>query len=371
MMTFIRNRKQFVITKENRTRILKDIEDLANLPNGVFAKVKQYEHGYYIKIIVDKTYIKDNTPENKYNSIPDTIMFLMVVDYAFPKEPPKIFCQTNFCFPNLMDGRNLSNSIIPEWKPQMRLDEIALLIPVFIKTILNSEAYNFYGSYSIDAVYDLKNFNNMLVNTFACKIDYNAELQKKPLFYDNIGDFILVLSDDCLVLFKQFETNKNLGKVVFWASLFAMTDLQINKDKKVVRMNFYSDEKEQQQLRLKMFNVLFFRETLVKKMSNLKVTIEASKLIKGQSIERRLTANDIKHMTIKQLEYYINLFKKRIESDDINLYIVNTFSILSGKAIEYYSKNDDERQKQILMQMQEVLKREDIQKQLKNNEIIV
>ena len=369
MMTFIRNRKQFVITKENRLRILKDIEDLANLPNGVFAKVKQYEHGYYIKIIVDKTYIKDNTPENKYNSIPDTLMFLMVVDYAFPKEPPKIFCQTNFCFPNLMDGRNLSNSIIQEWKPQMKLDEIALLIPVFIKTILNSEAYNFYGSYSIDAVYDLKNFNNMLVNTFACKIDYNAELQKKPLFYDNIGDFILVLSDDCLVLFKQFETNKNLGKVVFWASLFAMTDLQINKDKKVVRMNFYSDEKEQQQLRLKMFNVLFFRETLVKKMSNLKVTIEASKLIKGQSIERRLTANDIKHMTIKQLEYYINLFKKRIESDDINLYIVNTFSILSGKAIEYYSKNDDGRQKEFLIQMQEVLKREDIQKLLKSNEI--
>ena len=110
-MTYIRNKKQFIITKENRQRILKDIDDLANLPNGVFAKVKQYEHGYYIKIIVDKTYIKDNTPENKYNSIPDTIMFLMVVDYAFPKEPPKIFCQTNFCFPNLMDGRNLSKRI--------------------------------------------------------------------------------------------------------------------------------------------------------------------------------------------------------------------------------------------------------------------
>ena len=62
MMTFIRNKKQFVITKENRQRILKDIDDLANLPNGVFAKVKQYEHGYYIKIIVDKTYIKESTP---------------------------------------------------------------------------------------------------------------------------------------------------------------------------------------------------------------------------------------------------------------------------------------------------------------------
>ena len=123
------------------------------------------------------------------------------------------------------------------------------------------------------------------------------------------------------------------------------------------------------QLRLKMFNVLFFRETLVKKMSNLKITIEASKLIKGQSVERRLTANDIKHMNIKQLEYYIDLFKKRIESDDINLYIINTFSILSGKAIEYYSKNDDEKQTEFLIQMQQVLKREDIQKLLQSNEI--
>lgn len=371
MMTYIKNKKQFAITQENRTRILKDIDELVNLPTGLFAKVKQYEHGYYIKIIVDKTYIQNSIPENKFNSIPDTIIFLMIADYSFPELPPKIFCQTNFCFPNLMDGRNLSNSIIPSWNKNTKLGDIAKLIPDFVKNVIKSESYNFYGFYTIDAVYDLKNFNNMLVNTFACKIDYNKNLEKKPLFYNDVHDFILVLSDDCLVLFKQFETNKNLGKVVFWASLFAMTDMQINKDLKVVRLNFYSDEKEQQQLRLKMFNVLFFRETLVKKMSNLKVNIEANKLVKGQSIERRLNANDIKHMNIKQLEYYINLFKKKIEGDEINLYIINTFSILSGKAIEYYSKNDDERQKDILMQMQEVLKREDIQKQLKNNEIIV
>ena len=369
MMTYIRNKKQFVLSKDNKKRITNDIDDLANLPNGIFAKVKLYEHGYYIKFIVDKAYIKDNIPENKYNSIPDTIVFLMVIDYSFPKEPPKIFCQTNFCFPNLMDGRNLSNSIITQWKPQTKLHEIGILLPNFIKNILNSDSYHFYGFYSIDAVYDLKNFNNMLVNTFSCKMDYNKDLPKKPLFYNDVEDFTLVLSDDCLVLFKQFETNKNLGKVVFWASLFAMTDLQINKDKKVVRLNFYTDEKEQQQLRLKMINVLFFRETLVKKMSNLKVHIEANKLIKGQNMERRLTASDIKHMDIKQLEYYIDVFKKKIESDDINLYIINTFSILSGKAIEYYSKNDDERQIEFLVQMQKILKREDIQKKLKNNEL--
>ena len=354
MMTYIRNKKQFAITQENRSRILKDIDELVNLPTGLFAKVKQYEHGYYIKIIVDKTYIQPHIPENKYNSIPDTIIFLMIADYSFPEFPPKIFCQTNFCFPNLMDGRNLSNSILPSWNKNTKLGDIAKIIPDFVKSVIKSESYNFYGFYTIDAVYDLKNFNNMLVNTFACKMDFNKNLEKKPLFYNDVHDFILVLSDDCIVLFKQFETNKNLGKVVFWASLFSLTDMQINKDLKVVRLNFYSD-----------------RETLVKKMSNLKVNIEANKLVKGQSIERRLTANDIKHMNIKQLEYYINLFKKKIEGDEINLYIINTFSILSGKAIEYYSKNDDERQKEILMQMQEVLKREDIQKQLKNNEIII
>ena len=371
MMTYIKNKKQFLITQENRNRILKEVDELADLPTGIFAKVKQYEHGYYIKIIVDKTYIQTGIPENKYNSIPDTIIFLMVVDYAFPEQPPKLFCQTNFCFPNLMDGRNLSNSIIPKWQKNTKLGDVAKLIPDFVKSVLKSESYNFYGFYTVDAVYDLKNFNNMLVNTFACKMDYNKNIEKKPLFYNDPDDFILVLSDDCLVLFKQFETNKNLGKVVFWASLFAVTDMQINKDLKVVRINFYSDEKEQQQLRLKMVNVLFFRETLVKKMSNLKVNIEANKLVKGQSIERRLTANDIKHMNIKQLEFYINLFKKKIEGDEINLYIINTFSILSGKAIEYYSKTDDKKQRDILLQMQQVLKREDIQKQLKNNEIIV
>jgi hypothetical protein len=276
-----------------------------------------------------------------------------------------------------MDGRNLSNSIILKWTPEISLIDIVNTIPIFIKKVLTAKVYEFYGEFCLNSVYNLKNYNNMLVNNFPCHIDNDIEasnLKKVHLFYKDKSNFLLIISDDCLILFKQLEPEGDInyyGKIVFWALLFSITDIQINKDKKVVRMNFYSDEKEQQQLRLKMFNVLFFRETLVKKMSNLKVTIEANKLVKGQSIERRLTANDIKHMNIKQLEYYINLFKKKIEGDEINLYIINTFSILSGKAIEYYSKNDDERQKQILMQMQEVLKREDIQKQLKNNEIIV
>ena len=38
MMTYIKNKKQFTITQENRARILKDIDDLVNLPQGLLLK---------------------------------------------------------------------------------------------------------------------------------------------------------------------------------------------------------------------------------------------------------------------------------------------------------------------------------------------
>jgi ubiquitin-protein ligase len=378
MMTFIRNKKQFVITKENRERILKDIDDLANLPNGVFAKVKQYEHGYYIKIIVDKTYIKESTPENKYNSIPDTIIFLMVVDYAFPKEPPKIFCQTNFCFPNLMDGRNLSTSIIPNWNSETSLTTLAKSLPNFIKQILTSTSYCFYGTFQLGSVYDLKNFNNMLVNTFNCKVDNeenNNDLiisNNDNLNKNNINEnYTLILCDDCLVLFKNFENNNSMGKIIFWSTLFTITDMQINKEKKLIRINFYAEDKKlYKQLRLIMENVLFFREALVKRMSNLKIKIEANKLIKGQPCEKRLTSKDINLMNINQIEDYIKLLLKKIEHKQINFYIINTFSTLCGKAIEYYSAKEEnlEKHNDYLSIMKNVLMRKDVQNIMKEKE---
>ena len=43
---------------------------------------------------VVKTLFLTSIPENKYNSISDIIIFLMVVVYAFPEQPQKLFCQT-------------------------------------------------------------------------------------------------------------------------------------------------------------------------------------------------------------------------------------------------------------------------------------
>ena len=272
-----------------------------------------------------------------------------------------------------MDGRNLSKSIILKWVSQIALIDIIKTIPIFIKKVLTAKVYEFYGDFTLNSVYNLKNYNNMLVNSFPCYIDNEVDttnLKKIHLFYGDTNSHLLIISDDCLVLFKQLEPDAEIncyGKIVFWALLFAITDIQINKDKKIVRINLYDNDKDKEILRLRIGNVLYFKETLIKKMSNLKIKNEMNKLIKGHYIESKITMRDINNMTRNELEEYIDIFKHKIENDMVNYYIVDTFSLLSGKAVEYYSKNKSGKGMEILMQMKNILKRENVQKILNKN----
>ena len=275
-----------------------------------------------------------------------------------------------------MDGRNLSKSIILKWAPQIALIDIINTIPIFIKKVLTAKVYEFYGEFTLNSVYNLKNYNNMLVNSFPCYIDNEVEktnLKKIHLFYGDTDNHLLIISDDCLVLFKQLEQEAEVncyGKIVFWALLFSITDIQINKDKKIVRISFYDNDKDKVVLRLRMGNILYFKETLIKKMSNLKIKNETNKLIKGHYIENKITMRDINNMDINEIEEYIEIFKHKIENDMVNYYIVDTFSLLSGKAIEFYSRNKSDKGFNILMQMKEILKRDNVQKILNKNKVI-
>ena len=62
-----------------------------------------------------------------------------------------------------MDGRDLSPSIILKWIPEFSILGIANTIPIFIKNVLLANDYRFYGTFYINTVYDMKNFDNMLV----------------------------------------------------------------------------------------------------------------------------------------------------------------------------------------------------------------
>lgn len=177
------------------------------------------------------------------------------------------------------------------------------------------------------------------------------------------SNLTLILSDDCFILFENLQNNQSTGKIIFWSTLYGISDLQVNKMQKIASLNFYNDETNQEkQIRLNIENILFFREALVKRMSALKVKVEAKKLIKGQQQERRLTNREINTMNIKQVVQQIENLKQKLDNNDLNYYNVNTFTILCGKAIEYYSAMGDESHMKYLNIMKDVLSREDIQK---------
>ena len=161
-----------------------------------------------------------------------------------------------------MDGRDLSPSIILKWTPELSLLGIAKTIPIFIKNVLLASDYNFYGTFYINTVYDMKNFDNMLVSNFPCKIDNNVNNKDKniSLFYGDTSDFSLIISDDVFLFFKIFQNEKKelkFGKIVFWSTIFAINDMQINKEKKVVRINFFSNNQDEERLKLKIMKLIF------------------------------------------------------------------------------------------------------------------
>ena len=271
-----------------------------------------------------------------------------------------------------MDGRDLSPSIILKWTPELSLLGIANTIPIFIKNVLLANDYQFYGTFYINTVYDMKNFDNMLVSNFPCKIDNNVNNTDKniSLFYGDKGDFSLIISDDVFLLFKNFENEKKelkFGKIVFWSTIFAINDMQINKERKAVRINFFSNDKSEERLRLIIENILFFKETLLKKMKNLKCEVETQKLIKGKYIENKIGMKDINNMSLEQIEEGVKFFQKKIKNNEINFYVVDTFNFLSSKCIEYYSKVDAKKQLEYVMQLKEVLQKPKVQEILTKN----
>ena len=174
-------------------------------------------------------------------------------------------------------------------------------------------------------------------------------------------NYQLILTEDCFLLFEKL--NDGNGKIAFWSSLFAITDLQLNKCHKMTSINFYDEESNTEyQLKLKIDNILLFRDSLVKKMRTLKVKVESQKLIKGQTKLKRLTEKEIKEMKINEIEKNASELKARIEKGEVTDYTVNTFTTLCGKAIEYFSMLGNDKYMQYVEMMKEILKMEKVNK---------
>ena len=83
-----------------------------------------------------------------------------------------------------------------------------------------------------------------------CTVEEN---DAKNLFIKSLNtksNYVLILTEDCFLLLEKLDSGN--GKIVFWSSLFAITDLQLNKLNKITSMNFYDEETNSEyQLKLK------------------------------------------------------------------------------------------------------------------------
>lgn len=196
------------------------------------------------------------------------------------------------------------------------------------------------------------------------------ENDKKKLFIKSLSqqeNYQLILTEDCFLLLQKLANGN--GKIAFWSALFAITDLQINKCNKITTINFYDEESSNEyQIKLKIDNILLFRDLIVKRMRKLKVKVESHKVIKGHPLVRRLSEKEIKFMKINDIEKHIKELQEKINNGEINDYTVNTFSTLCGKAVEHFSKVGDKKYEQYMNMMKSVFKLEKVNKLTIDNE---
>ena len=131
----------------------------------MFFKIKEYDSSIHINILIDKRIIGIDDTQKK-SQIPDIIIFLLFLDSNYPDEPPKFVTKSNFTSPSLMDGRDLFNEICDNYTPDTKLSDIVTKIIPFRAKVINTKTYQFYGTFHLESIYDLKVFENMIVSKY-------------------------------------------------------------------------------------------------------------------------------------------------------------------------------------------------------------
>ena len=186
------------------------------------------------------------------------------------------------------------------------------------------------------------------------------------------SNYTIILSGDCFILFEHI--NEQNAKIVFWCSLYAITDIQIIQSLKSVTINFL-EIKQNKDFILKLIieNIVLFRDTLITRMNNLKIkiSIKIIDLNSEKNEKGRLTIKEINKMSLSDVDKNIDEMKQLIDKGEINEYSINTFTTLCGKAVELLSISFDkeipEKQKKYLQMIDDVYKFEKIQDVNKND----
>ena len=139
-----------------------EIESLSDFKDGMYIKFKDVGNECHVDIMIEKNIIGIDSEKAK-ERVPETLVFLLIIVNGYPVIPPKILTKSNFCSPSLMDGRDLFREICPNWNPKNGFKPIFEGILPFLSRVINAKGYKFYGEFHLGSIYNLKNFDNMIV----------------------------------------------------------------------------------------------------------------------------------------------------------------------------------------------------------------
>ena len=206
------------------------------------------------------------------------------------------------------------------------------------------------------------------IASFKCKLS-KVELK----FLNSESDYTIILSGDCFILFEHIDEQN--ATIIFWCSLYAISDIQIIQSLKSATINFFEIKpKKDFVLKLYIENIVLFRDILITRMKalNIKISIKIIDSNSEKNEKKRLTIKDMSRMTLFDIEKNIKEMKQTIDKGEIDEYTINTFSTLCGKAIDElnksFDKKDEEKQKKYKKLMEDVYKFEKID-DFNNNEI--
>ena len=117
---------------------------------------------HLIDVMIEKNMIAIDS-ESAKEKVPEILVFLIIIDYTRSEYPPKILAKSNFCSPSLMDGRDLAKDICPKWTQKTTIRQLIEGMITFLGKVINAKGYKFYGTFHIGSIYNMKNFDNMIV----------------------------------------------------------------------------------------------------------------------------------------------------------------------------------------------------------------
>jgi len=338
------------------------LNELADIDQRIIIESQNICHNQIIvAITMDKSIINVNSIE-----FLDAIRFVLLLKPTYPETPPRLYCITRFCEPELCDARDLlEDTLQMKWDPQKCfLKLIISQLPSLIRRyLIMTSNYNnenemgakrkMFGKYYLDSIYDLTIIKYIPYLYF----DVISEVTSSDEKSMNLEDRKILITDNFLLLF----CNKSLYELdqlqlIFVGPITSLTYIrQFIKDG-IVLLKWFVKGKGAgnystftMQLRTPDGNYIV--DTLIDNLSKQKIKFKVTNKKDGNivregavpRVEISLVEEEIKH-----LEDKIN------KKEDISKESISVLINLYEKAIQYYSAMNDKKFEEYIKKIQNI-----------------